>query len=157
MPLNLDRERGEMLSLDERFPRPAAVELAAAILIIGGILGLIGALGGAAGLPPGTGALLAVTIALDVSSIVVGALIRMGRLWIVAVNYVAVLAFLDLLAAGGSSIALIRGIGEIAAVVILLVYRSWFVARATRGQVLDEGESDRPYPLTPPTARPPTR
>jgi hypothetical protein len=144
MPLNEDRERGEELSKDERFPRPAAVELAAAILIVGGILGLVGAFAGAAALPPGTGLLLLVTIALDAASIVVGLLIRTGRLWLVAVNYVAVVGFLDVLAAGGSSIALIRGIGEIAAVVILLVCRPWFVARARSSQAVGDVESDRP-------------
>jgi hypothetical protein len=144
MPLNEDRERVEELSKDERLPRPAAVELAAAILIVGGILGLVGALGGAAALPAGTGLLLAVTITLDVASIVVGVLIRTGRLWILAVNYVAVVGFLDLLAAGGSSIALIRGIGEVAVVVILLVYRPWFVGRAGSAEGREGVESDRP-------------
>jgi hypothetical protein len=139
-----DHERGEVLSKDERFPRPAAVELAAAILIVGGILGLAGAIGGAGGLPAGTGLLLAVTIALDAGSIVVGLLIRMGRLWIFDVNYVAVVAFLDIVAASGSSIALIRGASEVAVVVILLVYRPWFVARAESAPDPDGVESDRP-------------
>lgn len=144
--LNEDRERGEQLSKDERFPRPAAVELAAAILIVGGILGLIGAIGGAGALPPGSGLFLAVTIALDLASIVVGVLIRTGRLWLVDVNYVAVVGFLDLLASGGSAIALIRGIGEVAAVVILLVYRQWFVDRSDSGVGREGVESDPPSP-----------
>jgi hypothetical protein len=140
MSLSDERERGEALSKDERFPRPAAIELAAAILIIGGILGMAGAIGGAASLPIGTGLLLAVTIALDIASIVVGVLIRMGRLWILDVNYVSIVGFLDLLAAGGSPIALIRGIGEVAVVVILLVYRPWFVRRAASPD--DRGDVD---------------
>jgi hypothetical protein len=143
MSLNPDRERGQALSKDERFPRPPAVELAAAILIIGGILGLAGALGGAAYLPAGSGLLLAVTLALDIASILVGVLIRMGRLWILDVNYVAIVGFLDLLAAGGSPIALIRGIGEVAVVVILLVYRPWFVRRAGSAQDRENVESNR--------------
>ena len=144
MTLNEDRERGEMLSRDERFPRPPAVELAAAILIIGGVLGLAGAIGGAASLPAGTGLLLAVTVALDIGSIVVGVLIRMGRLWIFDLNYVAIVGFLDLLAAGASPIALIRGIGEVAVVVILLVYRPWFVRRGRSAADREDGESGRP-------------
>ena len=144
MPLNDDRERGEEVSKDERFPRPPAVELAAAILIIGGILGLAGAIAGAASLPAGTGPLLAVTLALDIASIVVGVLIRMGRLWILDVNYVAIVGFLDLLAAGASPIALIRGIGEVAVVVILLVYRPWFVRRAGRAEDREDIGSSRP-------------
>jgi hypothetical protein len=141
MSLNQDRERGQALSKDERFPRPPAVELAAAILIIGGILGLAGAVGGTASLPAGTGLLLAVTLALDIASILVGVLIRMGRLWILDVNYVAIIGFLDLLAAGGSPIALIRGIGEVAVVVILLVYRPWFVRRAGSAEDRENVES----------------
>lgn len=144
MPLSDERERGQELSKDERIPRPAAIELAAAILIIGGILGLAGAIGGAASLPAGTGLLLAVTLALDIASIVVGVLIRMGRLWILDVNYVAIVAFLDLLAASGSPIALIRGIGEVAVVVILLVYRPWFVRRAGSAEDRDDVGSSRP-------------
>ena len=144
MSLNDDRERGQELSKDERFPRPAAIELAAAILIIGGILGFAGAIGGAASLPAGTGLLLAVTLALDIASIVVGVLIRMGRLWILDVNYVAIVGFLDLLAAGGSPIALIRGIGEVLVVVILLVYRPWFVRRAASADDREDVDSSRP-------------
>ena len=143
MSLNPDRERGQALSKDERFPRPPAVELAAAILIIGGILGLAGAIGGAASLPAGSGPLLAVTLALDIASILVGVLIRMGRLWILDVNYVAIVGFLDLLAAGGSPIALIRGIGEVAVVVILLVNRPWFVRRAGSAADSENVESNR--------------
>jgi hypothetical protein len=56
-----------------------------------------------------------------------------------AVNYVAIVGFLDLLAAGGSPIALIRGIGEVAVVVILLVYRPWFVRR--RGTAEDREDA----------------
>lgn len=144
MSLNDDRERGEALSKDERFPRPAAIELGAAILIIGGILGFAGAIGGAASLPEGTGLLLAVTLALDLASIVVGVLIRMGRLWILDVNYVAIVGFLDLLAAGASPIALIRGIGEVAVVVILLVNRPWFVRRAGSDKDREEIGSNPP-------------
>lgn len=139
------REGGDELSVAERYPRPAAVELAAAILIIGGIIGLIGAIGGIAALPPGTEAITALTIALDIASIVVGVLVRMGRLWIVDVNYVAVLAFLDFLAASGSNLALLRGLAEIAVLVILVLHRPWFLARSGSREESDEG-SNRPSP-----------
>jgi hypothetical protein len=139
------REGGDELSVAERYPRPAAVELAAAILIIGGIIGLIGAIGGMAALPPGTESITALTIALDIASIVVGVLVRMGRLWIVDVNYVAVLGFLDILAAPGSNLALLRGLGEIAVVIILILHRPWFVARS--GSLDEENEgSNRANP-----------
>jgi hypothetical protein len=143
----MTRERsrdGEEVPLTERYPRPAAVELAAAILIVGGLLGFIGTVAGLASLPPGLEALIAVTFALDISSIVVGVLIRMGRLWLVDVNYVAVVGFLDLLAAGSSALGFLRGIGEVAVVLILFVYRPWFQRRAGRVENPDDVESDRP-------------
>jgi hypothetical protein len=124
------------LAIGDRLPRPALVELAAAILIVSGVLGMLGAVGGASFLPAGTELLFAASIALDVASVAVGVLVRTGRLWIVAVNYVAVLGFLDLSAAGDSPLALLRGIADVAAVVILLVHRPWFQerARARRGR-----------------------
>jgi hypothetical protein len=121
----------------ERHPRPVLVELAAAVLIVGGVLGALGAVGGAGALPGGSGGLLAVTIALNVVSIAIGLLIRMGRLWILDVNYVAVLGFLDLTAGASSPLGLLLGIADVAVVVILLVHRPWFEALsgARRGRL----------------------
>ena len=82
--------------------RPPVIELAAAILIVGGVLGLIGLASAAGSLPAGIGPFIVMTILLDAGSIVVGLLVRVGRLWVVAINYAAVLGFLDLLASGGS-------------------------------------------------------
>lgn len=110
-------------------PRPAPIELAAAILIVGGGLGLFGAVAAAADLPPGTEPLLVITVVLDIGSIVIGVLIRMARAWVVAINYVAVLGFLDLMAAGGSGLALILGVADILVVILLLVYKPWFDER----------------------------
>jgi hypothetical protein len=136
---------------DEPLPRPgrpAIVELAAAILIVGGALGLLGGFTAAPGLPSGTESVFVLAIALDVGAIVVGVLVRLGRWWIVAVNYVAVLGFLDLVASGGSVLALLRGVADVVVVVILVLTKPWFDALAAwrAGQ-----------PFTPPTARPPTR
>ena len=124
--------------------RPAAVELAAAILIVGGVISLIGAVGGASALPGGTLALVLATIALDVASIAVGLLIRAGRAWIVDVNYVAIIGFLDLTAAGSSPIAEILGLADAAVVVILLVHRPWFQQRAASAAGRTVEEPDRP-------------
>ena len=112
--------------------RPAAVELAAALLIVGGAVGLLGALSGASSLPPGTEPLLALTLFLDVGAIVLGLLARLGRLWIVAVNYAAVLGFIDLLGAGASPLALMLGLADIVVVVILFVHKPWFDAMRRR-------------------------
>lgn len=108
--------------------RPARIELAAAILIVGGAIGVLGAVASAGSLTPGMEPFLLLTIALDVGSIVAGLLVRFGRLWILAVNYVAVLGFLDLLAAGGSPLALMLGLADILVVVILLLHKPWFDA-----------------------------
>ena len=112
--------------------RPAPVELAAALLIVGGTIGLIGLLGSASSRPPGTEPFVALTLILDVGAVVLGLLIRLGRFWILAVNFAAVVGFIDLLGAGGSPLALMLGVADIAVVVILFVYRPWFDAMRER-------------------------
>ena len=133
--------------------RPAAVELAAALLIVGGAINLIGGLSGISSLPPGTEPVFALTVALAIGSIVVGLLVRGGRLWLVAVNLAAVLGFLDLLGAGASPLSLMHGLADILVVVILFRHKPWFDAlRLLRATADAEAQ-----PFTPPTARPPTR
>lgn len=107
-------------------PRPPAVELAAALLIVGGAISVLGALCSVSSLPAGTELILALTIALAVGSIVVGLLVRLGRLWLVAVNLATVLGFLDLLGAGASPVALMLGLADIVVVVILFRHKPWF-------------------------------
>jgi hypothetical protein len=113
---------------DRLVARPVVVELAAAILIVSGVLGLIGTIGAAADLPAGTGVILVITAALNLGSIAVGVLVRYGRAWLLDVNYVAVLGFLDLVAATGSGLALMLGIADIVVVTILLLNKPWFDA-----------------------------
>jgi hypothetical protein len=115
---------------DPRPTRPALVELAAAILIVGGTIGLVGLVTRLSNVPAGLEPFLALTVALDVGSIVMGLLVRAGRAWIVAVNYVAVLGFLDLLASGGSPLALMLGLADVGVVVILVLNKPWFDATA---------------------------
>jgi hypothetical protein len=107
--------------------RPARVELAAAILVVGGAVGLVGTFLRDGSLGPGGGdPFLPLTLGLNIGSIVAGVLVRIGRLWIVVVNYVAVLGFLDLLAAGTSPLALMLGLADIVVVVILFLDKGWF-------------------------------
>lgn len=108
--------------------RPALVELAAALLIVGGVLGVIGFFAGPAPGPDGLGALSILTLVLNLAQVAVGFAIRVGRLWLLAVNYVAVLAFLDLLASGASPVALMLAVAEIVVVAILFAQRPWFDA-----------------------------
>jgi hypothetical protein len=112
--------------------RPAAVELAGAILIVGGAVGILGSVSAASSLPPGTEPFVALTLALDVGSIALGLLVRLGRLWILAVNYAAVLGFIDLLGAGGSPLSLMLGLADVLVVVILFLHRPWFDAMRDR-------------------------
>jgi hypothetical protein len=112
--------------------RPGAIELAAALLVVGGAISVLGTLSTFSSLPPGTEPFVGLTLALAVGSIVVGLLVRLGRSWIVAVNYAAVLGFLDLMGAGASPLALMLGLADVIVVVILLVHKPWFDALRLR-------------------------
>jgi hypothetical protein len=77
--------------------RPAAVEAAAALLIVSGwvrLLGIIASLGAATG---ARAVNPAIDLAILMAMIVTGFLVRAGRGWVFAVNVVAVLAFIELL------------------------------------------------------------
>lgn len=125
--------------VDLRPARPGAVELAAAILIVSGVLGLIGTIGALSGLPAGTEIVVAITAALNLGSIGIGLLVRSGRAWLLAVNYVAVLGFLDLTAGAGSGLALMLGLADVLVVVILLLHKPWFDAIRVRRRRLAAG------------------
>jgi hypothetical protein len=145
------REDGDALGVGppdadaQQPPRPAAVELAAALLIVGGVVGLLGALNASRSLPAGSEAILALTVLLDVGAVVSGVLARTGRLWVLAVNYVAVLAFLDIVAAiGGSPLALVLGLVNVLVVVILIAHKPWFDAiSAWRAARADQAARER--------------
>ena len=106
--------------------RPTAVELAAALLIVTGIVQVVGAIGVSGTIPAGFEGWLALAIALDVATIVAGVLTRAGRLWLLVVNYVAVLGFLDLLRVGASPVALVMAIVDAVVLYVLFTNRSWF-------------------------------
>ena len=69
-------------------------------------------------------------------------------MWLLAVNYVAVLGFLDLLASGGSPLALMLGLADVVVVVILVLNKPWFDADRP------VASSSRRHPLTSPAAEP---
>ena len=116
--------------------RPALVELAAAILIVGGAMQLIVTIATLSGVPPGAEPFLAVALALNVASITLGALARTGRAWLLAINFAAVVAFLDLLGSGGSPLSLTLGAAEVLVVAILVARKPWFDAmRAWRAAI----------------------
>lgn len=126
-------ETSDELPAEERGPRPVAIELAAALLIVSGVVQLIGAIGVIETLPAGAEGLLAISIALDVGSIVAGLLVRTGRLWLLVVNYVAVLGFLDVLRITASPIAVILTTIDFVVLYVLFTNRPWF-QRPTAGE-----------------------
>ena len=110
--------------------RPAAVELAAAIMIVGGAIQLLLGLTTLPGLPPGGEGFAALALVLNVATIGTGILIRAGTWWLIAVNFTAIVGYLDLLGAGGSPLQLMLGAAEVLVVAILLARKPWFDALA---------------------------
>jgi hypothetical protein len=109
--------------------RPPAVELAAAILIVGGAVNLIGAVLATASSSGPADPFLWLTVLVNVASVGLGLATRFGRLWLVTVNYAAILAFLDLLGASVNAAALMLGLAEILVVIILIRHKPWFDER----------------------------
>jgi hypothetical protein len=124
----------------ERPARPAAVELAAAVLVIGGMVGLIERLARAAdyGDRPGVALGLALSTLLDVLLIAVGLLVRSGRAWVLAINVLAVATFVYLTAAL-NPVALFFAVLYGAVFALLFANRPWFDAmRAWRASRASE-------------------
>jgi hypothetical protein len=119
--------------------RPVLVEIASAMLIVSGVLNLLLSIQAIAALGQQgqqVGALTLITIGLTVATLALGVLVRFGRAWLVAVNVVAVVAFLELTA--GDLVGLLFGAVDTVVVIALLVERPWFVSRSRE----PEPESD---------------
>jgi hypothetical protein len=114
----------------ERPRRPIMVEAAAAILIVGGVAGAAAAvLTLASGIAPPAGGepILVIQYALIVLTIAVGLLVRAGRWWLLCVNVVAVLLFLDLTAVpSGNGFAILFSLLDAIVFVTLIRHRRWF-------------------------------
>ena len=81
----------------ERPARPVLVELASAILIVGGITAIVGWIGAevaGAGAPASAGLVPLVVVALNGIAIATGVAIRRGRYWRICMNIVAIAIFL---------------------------------------------------------------
>lgn len=113
--------------------RPVLIELAAAILIVTGLTGVLSSVdailrnggdpAGSAG--PASGFLGSLVLAVNLGTVVVGLLVRAGRAWILAVNVVAVALYLELLAAT-SGTALVFAVLDSVVLVALFRERAWF-------------------------------
>lgn len=112
-------------------PRPVLVEIAAALVIVGGAFNLLLSVdamvtlarqGGDIGLLP------VVTIVLAMTVLALGLLVRSGRAWLVALNVVAVLAFLELISQ--TPVGLVFGMLDVVVVLALIRERPWFEAKS---------------------------
>ena len=126
-----DQPDSARLPAAARPPRPLSLEIAAAILIVGGALATIGTLGlagaSAGSGPPAAGPVFGLLIALNVLTVVVGLLVRAGMAWILCVNVVAVALFVELTAVpGGSAFAAGLALLDAFVFVALLRNRAWF-------------------------------
>ena len=115
----------------ERPARPAMVEAAAAILIVVGVAGIaaqvLAIVGGTAVPSPGAEPILLLQYALIVETILIGLLVRAGRAWILCVNVVAVILFLDLTAVpSGNVFGLLFSILDAIVFVTLIRNKWWF-------------------------------
>lgn len=120
-----------ILPAPQRPPRPASIEASAAILIVGGLLATIGTVASAFGMAstadPGAGPIIALIVALNLLTVVVGLLVRSGQHWILGVNIVAVLLFVELTAVpGGSATAALLAALDAFVFVALMRNRAWF-------------------------------
>ena len=111
--------------------RPLIVELATAVLIVGGafgiILRIIDPLVISDGLPT-IDPIFVISLGLDLLSIAAGLLLRSGRTWIVAANVAALFAFLNLTLLNPVGVAF--GGVYLFVVVATFLARDWFRAMA---------------------------
>lgn len=105
-----------------RARRPVLLELAAAILVVGGLTGLLGTV---ATLDPASGALDVLFTGLAVLTVVVGLLVRAGRAWILDVNVVAVALFVEATALPSAVAVLFVALDTIV-LFALIRHRAWF-------------------------------
>jgi hypothetical protein len=126
----------------QRPPRPVLIELASAILIVGGATATVSALAYAgSGQAGGTGPLAFLFLVIDVLTVVVGIRIRSGRWWVLAINVVAVALFLELTALP-NAFAILFAAFDTLVLFALLRHRAWFewTPEADAGR---PGEDDR--------------
>ena len=122
--------------------RPAAIDFAAAILIVGSAANLIATLAGgtSVGGIVAPAPIVAASVGLDALLVIIGFAVRGGRWWIAAINVNAVVVFLygtSALDSGLSEIPLVFAVLYGAVFVAIFLNRVWFDAmgawRARRG------------------------
>jgi hypothetical protein len=115
-----------------RPPRPMSIEISAAILIVGGFLATIATVAAALGLDPiaaepGSRPVIILLVALNALTVFIGVLVRRGVAWILCINVVAVLLFVELTAVpGGRASAALLAVLDAFVFLALLRNRAWF-------------------------------
>jgi hypothetical protein len=107
--------------------RPRLVELASALLLVGGAFSILTSIEVIARLPGnGTMAdwLASLNVGLGLGLVVLGVLVRAGRAWVLSVNVVAVMAFIEV--SSGSAFGLVFGTLDLFVVAALFRERAWF-------------------------------
>lgn len=112
--------------------RPVGIEIAAAVLIVGGLVAIVGTPGTTLGIDPaaadpGARPVIALILALNLLTVIVGLLVRRGQAWIVGINVVAILLFVELTAIpGGSPTAALLAVFDGFIFAALARERAWF-------------------------------
>jgi hypothetical protein len=101
------------------------LEFAAAILIIGGLTSVISSLATVGRLGDAAGPLDLILVGLASSTIIVGLLVRAGRAWVLDINVVAIILFLELSALPATSAFLFSAL-DLIVLWALLRHRAWF-------------------------------
>ena len=115
-----------------RPPRPMSLEIAAAILVVGGFLATVGTVVTALGLDPaaadpGARPVIALIVVLNALTVVVGVLVRRGTVWILCINVVAVLLFVEFTAVpSGNATAVLLAVLDSFVFIALARNRAWF-------------------------------
>lgn len=108
-------------------PRPILVELASAILIVGAAMNLLISIEGLLNHAQAGDDIVVptvITIAVATVTLALGLAARVGRAWLVTVNVMAVIGFLELISA--TSIGLLFGALDVFVVLALIRERPWF-------------------------------
>lgn len=108
-------------------PRPVLVELASAILVVGAATNLLISVDGLMGMAQSGGDIgvpTLITIAVATVTLALGLAVRFGRAWLVTVNVMAVIGFLELLSQ--TSIGYVFGGLDVFVVLALMRERPWF-------------------------------
>ena len=112
--------------------RPVSIEIASAILVVGGFVAIVGTVAAMLGLDPaaadpGARPVIYLILALNALTIVIGLLVRRGRAWLLCINVVAVLLFVELTAIpGGSATAAVLALLDSFVFIALSRNRDWF-------------------------------